>query len=570
MLSLSKRKEYFKALGLGEYNKESILKLQKTYFSREKDCDGVYGNNTDILLRHVYNVKTYTKNFNPKEFKCGCGGKYCTGYPTYMKPATLKNLQTIRDHYKTPITITCGLRCKGYNSSLRGSVSNSLHLKGQAIDMYQQGHTDTLARRKNTINYIKKLVNHHYAYGNGWCSYGYRVSAPNMGNAIHFDCYDKSVKGFVTRAIFNVNKTAVATKVKTTVKAKTANNKAEKLAKWCEDNMWPVGTANSKYAYKTGAPTSKMKSTMNSRGYNTKIAYSDCGFNVNTAIYGAFGKKVKVLAGTKEAMPSVNGFKVVYKGTSIKQSQAKRGYVIRYKKTNGRQHVLISLGNGLIAEGSRGGHFGAIIKSTKYLGKKKLIEVLAPIENSSTVKSDKEKMVDDMMAFAKKYADNQKYHYKKWNSKDDNTKKCPICAKQTASKYLGWNCIGFATAICYHGGGMKHLHCSCSGLGNDGWFTLLLSQAKKSTTSALKTWKHRNGTNWTIVWNKGKKIPSSMLQAGDVCLAYSKDTYKHTFVYAGKGYIYDSTSGKTQISKRKYSSLGVTTKLAFRPTGRKG
>ena len=29
MLSLNKRKAYFKALGLGEYNKESILKLQK-------------------------------------------------------------------------------------------------------------------------------------------------------------------------------------------------------------------------------------------------------------------------------------------------------------------------------------------------------------------------------------------------------------------------------------------------------------------------------------------------------------------------------------------------------------
>ena len=179
-------------------------------------------------------------------------------------------------------------------------------------------------------------------------------------------------------------------------------------------------------------------------------------------------------------------------------------------------------------------------------------------------------MIDDMMDFAKKYADNPKYHYKKWNSKDEHTKTCPICSKETKAKYLGWNCIGFASAVCYHGAGMKHIKCSCSGLGNDGWFTDLLVQAKKSTKTALNIWQKRNGTNWTIVWNKGKKIPASMLQAGDICLSYSGKTYKHTFVYAGNGYIYDATSGKTQISKRKYSALHTTTKLAFRPTGRKG
>lgn len=221
MLSLNKRKAYFQALGLGEYNDESIKKLQQKYFTRQKDIDGVYGNNTDVLLRHVYNVETYTKNFSPAEFKCGCGGKYCTGYPTYMKPAELKNLQTIRDHYNTPITITCGLRCKGYNASLRGSVSNSLHLKGQAIDFYMKGHTDTLTRRKNTINYIRKLANHNYAYGNGYCSVGYAVSAPNMGNAVHFDTKNNAVKGFATRVIFKAKQTAS----KKPTKTKTANEK---------------------------------------------------------------------------------------------------------------------------------------------------------------------------------------------------------------------------------------------------------------------------------------------------------------------------------------------------------
>ncbi len=38
----------------------------------------------------VYNVKNYCKNFNLKEFKCGCGGKHCTGYPVVLNVQLLK------------------------------------------------------------------------------------------------------------------------------------------------------------------------------------------------------------------------------------------------------------------------------------------------------------------------------------------------------------------------------------------------------------------------------------------------------------------------------------------------
>ena len=97
LLSVSARKKRFKYLGY-EYNEEGIKKLQAKYL-RKKDVDGVYGPNTDNLLRHVYNVKKFTKNFAPEEFKCECGGRYCTGYPSYLKEVELKNLQSIRSHY---------------------------------------------------------------------------------------------------------------------------------------------------------------------------------------------------------------------------------------------------------------------------------------------------------------------------------------------------------------------------------------------------------------------------------------------------------------------------------------
>lgn len=186
LLSEEKRKKYFEYIGY-EYTEEGIKKFQKKYMKRKSDVDGIYGTNTDNALRTVRNVKKYAPSFSPEEFVCECNGRYCCGYPTYMKAKQLKHMQAIRDHYNKPITITCGMRCKRYNNSLRGSISNSRHLSGLACDFYQKGVTDTLANRKKAIKYIKKLANHNYTYGNGINSNGYGVNAPYMGNALHTD-----------------------------------------------------------------------------------------------------------------------------------------------------------------------------------------------------------------------------------------------------------------------------------------------------------------------------------------------------------------------------------------------
>lgn len=185
LLSLKKRKEFFKALNLGEYNRENIMKLQRKYFIRQKDIDGIYGRDTDILLRHVYNVLMYSENFTPDEFRCECGGKYCSGYPDRMRAKTIKLAQQIRTFYGKPMYITSGLRCRKINNMLAGSASQSKHLKGMAIDYYIQGRTDSLTARKLTINTVKAFPEHEYSYGNGIDSNGNHPSAVYMGNAIH-------------------------------------------------------------------------------------------------------------------------------------------------------------------------------------------------------------------------------------------------------------------------------------------------------------------------------------------------------------------------------------------------
>ena len=187
LLTVAERKAIFKELGL-TYNKANIQALQRKYMWRSSDVDGIYGPNTDNMLRTVYNTLKYTKNFDPKEFRCECGGRYCCGFPTYMKPHELISIQAIRDHWGRPITVTCGMRDATYNRKLNGSVANSKHLTGSAIDFYQRGVTDTLANRKMAIKWMKKNLPYlNYAYGNGINSSGYSVRAPYMGNALHVD-----------------------------------------------------------------------------------------------------------------------------------------------------------------------------------------------------------------------------------------------------------------------------------------------------------------------------------------------------------------------------------------------
>lgn len=166
-----------------------------------------------------------------------------------------------------------------------------------------------------------------------------------------------------------------------------------------------------------------------------------------------------------------------------------------------------------------------------------------------------------MEAFAKKYAADNSFHYKNWKSDDAKTHQCPVCHSelQKVDKYKGWNCIGFVSAILHHGGGVKSVTCSCSGILNDAW-----AEYDKLT---LEKWREKNGPDWDLVAKQNKKISASKLKKGDVVLCYDGKTFKHVVWYAGDGYIYDSTSGKTQISKRKYSSLGRVPKIAFRYTG---
>ena len=187
MLSIKERQTYLKHLGfyfgnidgiVGPKTKTAYKSLQKTFFIREKDIDGIYGKNTDILLQNAYNVSVYCKNFTLKEFRCGCGGKHCTGYPEVLNIDLLKNLQTIRDRYGAT-TVTSALRCAKHNT-LVGGVSGSRHKNGKAVDI-KNSTSKTELGRTAIMNLFKTLPKARYTYCN------IKGSNPNMGTAVHID-----------------------------------------------------------------------------------------------------------------------------------------------------------------------------------------------------------------------------------------------------------------------------------------------------------------------------------------------------------------------------------------------
>lgn len=185
MITVKQRQFYLKELGFykgeidgveGKSTKAAYKKLQSKYFTRAKDITGEYNTATDILLVNARRVQFRTKNFRLEEFKCGCKGRYCTGYPTYINRQLLENLQTLREYYKKSISVSSGLRCNGYNDSLVGSIKHSKHTQGKAVDIYGS-MTDTKQERTQLKQKWYKLPKANYTYSD----------TPNMGTSVHID-----------------------------------------------------------------------------------------------------------------------------------------------------------------------------------------------------------------------------------------------------------------------------------------------------------------------------------------------------------------------------------------------
>lgn len=114
------------------------------------------GNSTDINTGTFWDEIEY---FERSEFKCKCGGKYCNGYPAEPDERMVRIADQLRKNLGVPITIVSGLRCKTWNA-IKGGVSNSQHMYGEAADIYAKGVSQSRVEAE-----LDKIggVRYHYA-----------------------------------------------------------------------------------------------------------------------------------------------------------------------------------------------------------------------------------------------------------------------------------------------------------------------------------------------------------------------------------------------------------------------
>lgn len=150
----------------------AIKAAQKGYGLKQ---DGICGKLTFAKLNGGSSAGSFSAHFKKSEFRCGCKGKYCSGYPATVSKGLLNILEALRSIYGKPITVTSGIRCTTYNRQV-GGISNSAHKTGKAADIYIPGICDTAAGRKEVVAKAYEL-GARYSYCN----------TSGMGNAVHIN-----------------------------------------------------------------------------------------------------------------------------------------------------------------------------------------------------------------------------------------------------------------------------------------------------------------------------------------------------------------------------------------------
>ena len=178
-----------------------------------------------------------------------------------------------------------------------------------------------------------------------------------------------------------------------------------------------------------------------------------------------------------------------------------------------------------------------------------------PTAKKEPAKEKKKTPQQKMVAWAKKIAADNSYHYVHWKRNDPNTKKCPICHDTPKGKYHGWYCTSWVLAPWRHGAGIKM---KCGNALNNGCVDKIYNA--KTDAEALKLARKYLGVQDIKVIRSKKNLPMSKLEAGDMCYYFKGGSCKHAFFYIGDGKMIDANSYKDvkrQIAVRKAMSCKV-------------
>ena len=98
------------------------------------------------------------KYFSRSEFKCKCGGKYCSGFPVEPEQLLVERADQVREHFGAPVHVSSGVRCEIHNAAV-GGVAGSRHKLGKAMDFRVEGKSAS-----TVLSYVKTLPAIRYAY----------------------------------------------------------------------------------------------------------------------------------------------------------------------------------------------------------------------------------------------------------------------------------------------------------------------------------------------------------------------------------------------------------------------
>jgi len=108
-------------------------------------------NPVPVVVESPNDASMASANFSWYEYACDCIKGYddipnkCNGYPStsygqIICQDLIDKIQRLRDRVASPITVNSGIRCQSCNSYW-GGASDSLHMQGEAADLYCPGLT---------------------------------------------------------------------------------------------------------------------------------------------------------------------------------------------------------------------------------------------------------------------------------------------------------------------------------------------------------------------------------------------------------------------------------------------
>lgn len=148
----------------GIWGRQSEAATRRLQNGLDIQPDGLFGEETlraalDVLAegRTLSETGSFWEEiefFTREEFRCQCGGKYCSGFPVEPEETLVRTVDGIRRRLGVPVSIVdaggSGVRCPQHNANV-GGVANSLHLSGKAADLHSAKPAEEMAEEAEAV-----------------------------------------------------------------------------------------------------------------------------------------------------------------------------------------------------------------------------------------------------------------------------------------------------------------------------------------------------------------------------------------------------------------------------------